>query len=75
MSGKEREYLKRLQRRADHLAMRLESNPDKFVHWDQAELNALQWAIEFIGGALGVERKEGDQKNLVGQSGDSPKKG
>ena len=75
MSGKEREYLKRLQRRADHLASRLTTNPDKFVHWDQAELNALQWAIEFIGGALGEDRQEADQKNLAGQPSKNPRKG
>lgn len=51
MTGKERERLERLEKRAHHLEQRV-STSDKDLFYDKGELSALRWAIAFIKGAL-----------------------
>jgi hypothetical protein len=43
MSTSDVKHLKMLKRRADHLAGRIEDNPN--LSYDQAELSALRWAV------------------------------
>lgn len=53
LTSKEREYIEKLQRRADYLSKRIiqaEGN-GKDLSWDKAEYSALTWAVTRLQGA------------------------
>lgn len=56
LTNRQRRYVSALQRRAEHLRARIESNLLKDLTYDKHELNALTWALGVI--AMSTARED-----------------